>query len=84
MTERDPEWTHDDRAVVLALLAERRDQCPGCGHPVSECWDPDTRNTWGVEQAVCQACVVAEATRDNMAEASKPPRGVHIWTVRNT
>ncbi len=36
-----------------------------------------------VEEETCVACVVAEATRDNMAEEEKKRRGVHIYTVRN-
>ena len=83
VTVRESPWSEDDRALALALLAEERDTCPGCGQPLEVCRDPATAGTWTVHQEVCQSCVVAEATRDNMAEeASGRRRGVHLYTGR--
>lgn len=80
-TVREPEWTDQDRGWVLALLAEKADTCPGCGHPVSECRDPATRGQWSYEATVCQACVIAQAVSDNAAEAKT--RGLYVGTYRN-
>lgn len=83
MTVREPQWTDDDRTAVLALLAEQRETCPGCGNPMAECRDPKTSGKWIVETETCQACVVAEATSDNLNEDGKRPRGVSIYTRPN-
>jgi hypothetical protein len=69
---------------VLALLAEERETCPGCGNPMDECRDRATAGTWQVDVETCQACLVAEAMSDNLNESGKRPRGVHIYTRRHT
>lgn len=69
MTEREPEWTDEDRGWLLALLAERAAECSGCGHPLDEARDPATAGRWQVRQEICQACLVLEAAADARAEA---------------
>ena len=43
-----------DRGLVLALLAERADACPMCGHPMSQCRDPRTAGSWEVVPGTCE------------------------------
>lgn len=76
----DPEWTDLDRGLVLALLAEQAETCVSCGHPISECRDPETRGMWTVVEETCWPSVVAQATAQNVHEAKR--RGVMLATRR--
>jgi len=80
VTVSSPEWTDDDRALVLALREEQANTCPMCGHPMDECRDPATARTWRVHEEICQAGRVAQAIADNRAE--EHVRGLHIYTSR--
>lgn len=71
MTTREPEWTDDDRAWLLALIEEEHQECPGCGHPYAETTDQKNRYGWRVQKATCQACEVLEAQADNDNEAGR-------------
>ena len=73
-------WTDQDRGLLLALLAERRDTCSECGHPMSQCRDPKTAGTWRVVEGVCQPTRVAQAVAENNARDKK--RGVVLSTRR--
>ncbi len=79
VTERAVEWTDLDRDLVLALLAEERDTCPGCGHPLETCRDRSTAGKWSVEEDVCQACLVGQAMSESNMNDKR--RGVHLYTV---
>jgi len=76
----EPEWTDTDRGLVLALLAERKDICPSCGHPMSVCRDPSTAGSWTVVRDVCQPSRIAQAVSEDVAKSKK--RGVVISTRR--
>lgn len=82
MTETEPEWTADDRAALLAYLAEEREACPDCGNQISESMDRKTAGTWTVEEHTCQACLVREAVIDGAAERKSRPRGVKFLARR--
>lgn len=82
VTRREPEWTDEDRGLVLALLAERDETCPGCRQPMDECRDPKTAGSWSPVQQVCQACVVQEAASDNAGEGGKRQRGLYLGVTR--
>ena len=84
VTTTEPDWTDQDRGLVLALLAEQRETCPMCGHQMSECRDPRTARTWQVREEICQPSVILQATRDNAAEAKQKRRGVVLMTRRTT
>lgn len=64
----------------MALLAEEREECSGCGHPIEVSTDPKTQRTWQVHRATCEACRILEAEVSNDAEVSK--RGVKYAVVR--
>lgn len=83
VTTTEPEWTDADRGLVLALLEERRDACPMCGHPMSECRDPHTAGTWQVSEEICQPSRVAQAAQEN-ANEKKRRRGVVMKTRRTS
>lgn len=87
MTEREPLWTAEDRAYLLAYIAERDEVCQGCGNPLDECRDPKTARSWRVVEETCQACLVAEAVADNRAEAERTSkhrqRGLYSGVVRS-
>jgi hypothetical protein len=76
----EPEWTDADRGLVLALLAERAETCPSCGHLTSVCRDESTAGTWQVLEEVCQPSRVAQAVAEGVAEGKR--RGVVLLTRR--
>jgi YD repeat-containing protein len=76
VTVREPEWTDDDRAFLLALLEEERETCPICGHPLALCRDPRTERKWTVVTEICQPGRVAQATAEN----EQGTRGLAIYT----
>jgi hypothetical protein len=78
VTVYEPDWTDSDRGLLLALLAERGETCPSCGHPMSLCRDPATAGRWQVDPQVCQPTRVAQAVAENDMQAGK--RGVHYRT----
>lgn len=84
VAESEPEWTDDDRTWLLAARAEQAESCPGCGHPMDESRDPATERTWRIVRAQCNACLVLDAERHNLAEAKRPVNGLYLGTVRNT
>lgn len=73
-------WDDTDRGLVLALLAERKDTCPQCGHLVSECRDPKTAGSWTVIEEICQPSRVAQAKAEEVFERKR--RGVVLMTRR--
>jgi len=79
-TTTEPEWTDVDRGLVLALLAERKEVCSSCGHPMSVCRDPSTAGTWTVVQDVCQPTRIAQAVAEDLAKSKK--RGTMLSTRR--
>jgi hypothetical protein len=82
VTTAEPDWTDDDRGWLLALLAEERLECTGCGHPLEVTTDPKTRYGWRVHKQVCQACEVLEATVDNDSESGRK-RGTKYAVLRS-
>ena len=66
-----------DRGLVLALLAERADACPMCGHPMSQCRDPRTAGSWEVVPGTCEPSRVAQAVMEDNKR-----RGLVVMTRR--
>jgi len=73
-------WTDTDRGLVLALLAEQKETCSLCGHPMSVCRDPSTAGSWTVVQEVCQPTRVAQARSEDLAKTKT--RGAVLMTRR--
>lgn len=80
MTTSEPRWTDADRGLLLALLAERRETCAQCGHPMSQCRDKNTAGKWQVIEDVCQPTRVAQAEAENIGKSKR--RGVVLSTRR--
>jgi hypothetical protein len=83
VTTTDPLWTDEDRNLLLALLAEERDECRECGHPYDVSTDRKTQGTWRVHRATCEACRILEAEVGNDAEGSRQ-RGVKYAVIRTS
>lgn len=81
-TTAEPEWSDMDRGLVVALLAERRETCPLCGHPMAVCRDPRTAGTWQVKEEVCQPSRISQAAAESVRESKR--RGVVLMTKRTT
>lgn len=82
LTAAESQWTDADRGLLLALLAERRETCSECGHPMSLCRDPSTAGRWQVMENVCQATRVAQAVAEDVAQGKR--RGVVLSTKLTT
>jgi hypothetical protein len=82
VTTAESVWTEQDRGLLLALLAERRETCSECGHPTSQCRDPKTAGHWQVVRSICEPSRVAQAEASNMAESKVKQRGVVLSTRR--
>jgi hypothetical protein len=54
-------WHPEDAAVVVALVLEDRDRCPGCGHPLSETTAKGASGRYTLTEAMCAGCEVGEA-----------------------
>lgn len=81
MTEREPEWSDEDRAWLRAYLKDKNERCPGCGNYPDECRSPTTAGRWQVVHQTCEACRVAEADAEALAEEKPRRRGVYTAVV---
>lgn len=77
-------WTDEDRNLLLALLAEEREECSGCNQPLHISTDRKTQGTWQVERVTCEACRILEAVVGNDRESKTPARGVRYAVTRST
>lgn len=83
MTTREPEWTEQDRAEVLALALFRAELCPcGCGQRYVDTTSPEeTGPQFTASRVVCRARLAlleaqkAAATDDIIG-------GARLWHVR--
>lgn len=88
MTTREPRWTEQDRAEVIALARYRESLCPKCGRPLDVCTadeaDPKTAQ-YDVVWRVCNATrELLEKQRGAYGEKDHPNRAAHLWgtTIR--
>ena len=85
MTTREPEWTDQDQAEVLALALYRSSLCPcGCGHPAADTRSPEqTGPRFVATRVVCRARL-AQLETQRALDDGKPPAltaAARIWTV---
>lgn len=83
VTSREPEWTEEDRAEILALRLFRAQYCPcGCGQKYADTTSPEeTGPQFVVERTVCRARLALIEAQ----EANKRDDAVgraRLWTVR--
>lgn len=71
-----PDFTDDDRALLMALDAWEDTLCPGpCGQPKAKAWHTDTDGWWEHASYHCYACseirgddVVYDGVRSTLPE----------------
>jgi hypothetical protein len=83
VTTREPEWTEQDRAEVLALSLYRDGLCPcGCGQPSAKTLIPEAEGPgWLVTETTCTARLALEEAQAGVAEKRKYPRA-GLWLVQ--
>ena len=89
ITTRDPEWTRDDVAMLLALADWEADRCPcGCGQQMTDCLidaavPPEQRPRWQAGFFECGAGLAlaeAQAKQAKQDEAAEKARGRPVIT----
>lgn len=85
MTAREPEWTEQDVAEVLAFAEYRAGLCPGgCGHLLEDTTThEDTGPEFVATATTCRACAARlEAQRAKSdGKAANPDAVARIWTI---
>lgn len=52
----EPLFLDDDRDLALALVAEERDRCPGCGEPLTVSLAATSEEAYRAEAVRCHGC----------------------------
>ena len=88
MTTREPLYTEQDRAELIAYELYLEGLCPLCGRPLEVCTSPEeTGPRFQVEQSMCRAArEIAETKRGLTDDGKKPLRNAEarLWgtTIR--
>lgn len=81
MTTREPEWTEEDQAWILALALYRAGLCPNCGRPMRECTAAGADGKYEADlPARCHATtalLIAQAAFSNPQPAAMLWRTIH-------
>lgn len=73
MTTREPEWSEEDVAWLLALAAYRATRCPACGGDISECTSPDAEGGFEVPPPTrCQAKTALVIAQQDYKDSPQP------------
>lgn len=85
VTVREPEWTEQDRAEILALGLYRSQLCPLHGGPLEECTShEETGAQFEASRSTCRAqlaLIEAQRAADDGKKPS-PYAGARLWTLR--
>jgi hypothetical protein len=83
VTTREPEWTDQDRAEVLALAVHRGQLCPGgCGQLLADGTSHyETGPEFVVTSTVCRACVERDMEIQIKADRKDPYAGARLWQI---
>lgn len=84
MTVREPSWTEQDRAEILALAHYRDGLCPcGCGHPAAETTSQEEGGPQFVaDRVTCRARrALIEAQRAADENSPSPYAAARLWRV---
>jgi hypothetical protein len=85
VTSREPEWTEQDRAEMLALALYRQGLCPKCGNPVDDCTSEETLGPeFAVSYSTCRASrAVLERQRAISDNGKKdvPNAPAYLWST---
>lgn len=88
VTVREPLYTEQDRAELIALAVYREGLCPRCGRPLEVCTADEKNPTaaqFDVSWQVCSATrALLEAQRGAYGDREHPNRQAHLWgtTIR--
>jgi hypothetical protein len=81
VTTREPLWTEQDRAELIALALYRDGLCSACGHPREVCTAPEEGGTqFDVIWQTCGATrTLLEKQRGAYGDKEHPNRRAHLW-----
>lgn len=80
MTRREAEWTDEERANVLALLAYESQLCQ-CGGYLPETTDPANEDRYRADLPKrCHRCNAVQQRQAEYSEANRP-RALTVWPV---
>lgn len=81
VTTREPEWSDDDRAVVLAYLEYEGQICSGCGGWLAETTSPENAGKYVASAPYrCHRCDAIERKQEQYKE-QKRPNSLRVWPV---
>lgn len=69
-TVESPDWTDDDRALLLALQMYEASLCPGCHRPIDQAWHTHSDGWWETTSYVCYACTEAAAAEGDSEQVT--------------
>lgn len=73
LTVREPEWSEQDVAWMLALAEWRATRCPACGGDIRECTDPASEGRYEVPPPHrCHAATAIAAAQERYMDSQHP------------
>jgi hypothetical protein len=85
VTTREPLYTEQDRAELLALAEYRRTLCPLCGGPMDECTAPEkTGPRYRAKRMRCQRVDALGIAQEAVRESKVPHPEALIWWTEKT
>jgi hypothetical protein len=76
VTTREPLWTEQDRAELIALAIHREGLCPKCGRPLDVCTSDEGAPgspQFEVNQSTCRATLAIAEVRNALTDDGKKP-----------
>lgn len=67
ITTHDADWLAEDLDGIRLLEDHEASLCDGCGQPLVECLDPNTRRQYSARLIPCNACETKQMTLDDWA-----------------
>lgn len=86
MTTREPLYSEQDRAELLALALYRDGLCPLCKRPIEVCTSDETqsRTEFVASYVPCRATMAILASQRGLTEDGKKPRPnapAYLWST---
>ena len=80
VTWREPLYTEQDAALLLALAEYRGALCPACGGPLAECTEKQTLDTvWRATSVVCHRRMALSMKQAAQGDVEHPE--ANVWSV---
>lgn len=74
VTTREPRWTEQDRAELIALALYRESLCPRCGRPLDVCTsDEETGPQFEVSESTCRSALAIAEVKNKLSDHGKKP-----------